>query len=74
MKQFGIHFSAYHPKIADQLKDQGIKFITDDNARIFQRYADHVTNLRISGIITEGDAYKANKRIMKKLNKVVIEI
>lgn len=74
MKQFGIHFSAYHPMIEDQLKEQGIRFITPDDSKIFQRYADNVTNLRLSGILTDGESDKAQQRIMKKLSKVVIEI
>jgi DNA-binding LacI/PurR family transcriptional regulator len=73
MKQFSIHFSAYTPMIEDQLREQGLRFITESNSKVFQRYADHVTNLRISGIITEGEADKAQKRIMKKLAKVIIE-
>lgn len=73
MKQFGINFAAYGPLIEDQLKDQGLKFIVEDGSKRVQRWADAVTNLRISDIITDGEADKANKRIMKQLTKLVVE-
>lgn len=74
MKQFGIHFSAYHPKISDQLKEQGIKFILESDERKFQRLADHCTNLRLSGVLTDTEAGKVHKRILKQLTKAVTEI
>lgn len=73
MKEFGIHFAAYGPNIEDQLKEQGIRFIVDTDSKLVQRWADSVTNLRISGIITDSDAEKANKRIMKQITKRVVE-
>lgn len=74
MKEFGINFSAYHPMLEDQLKEQGIRFIRIADSKRFQRYADAVTNLRLSGIITDADANRAYKRVLKKLRKVIVEI
>lgn len=74
MKQFTVVFSPYRPLIVDQLKEQGLKFIRDEHARKFQRLADHCTNLRISGVLTESEADKVNRRIVKEMSKAVIDL
>lgn len=72
--KFGLHFSAYMPLIEDQLKEQGLKFSIPEDSKRYQRYVDAVTNLRISGVLTDSESHKANQRIMKKLTKSVVRV
>jgi len=70
MKQFHIEFGALSPKIADQLKEQGLTAL-DARIEQFQKAADSINYLKIHGLLTYGETQKARKRFISQLAKVV---
>ena len=66
IQKIEIHFGALAPKIRKQLHEQGI--IYPIGRDWWQQHANHITSLLISGIITDADAHRARKRIMRRIN------
>ena len=74
MQAFILQFTPYRPLLVDQLKAHGLRFIVHSESVKYQRLADNATNLRLSGMMTETESYKVNKRMMRAIKKVVVRI
>lgn len=69
---YGISFGALCDRIEEQLQRQGFRLTLEPLQRQYlQRDADEVSRLLVRGVITEGEADKARKRLMRTINKHV---
>ena len=68
-ERFGVHFGALCDPIEKQLTDQGQRFEKREYAKVIQAWADSITRLLINDILSESEAHRAHKRLMKKLKR-----
>lgn len=66
----GIHFGALAPSMKDQLAEQGLVADEKDLER-WQGDALAINRLRIRGLIADGAAQTANKRLLRAILKKV---
>src|SRR5687767_10118930 len=65
-----LEFGALSPKISRQLSAAGLR-LDGGAASFFQRQADAVTLLVIHGTLSDGEAHKARRRLMKNIAEAV---
>lgn len=63
-RSFHLHFGSIVAPIAEQLELQGIRFSRTD-VQSFQDDADDLVRLRLRSVITDGDARRAERRLIK---------
>lgn len=61
-----IKFGALQPKIASQLKEQGLNF-DKDNVNTFQTMSHSISMLHIHCVLTDTEADNARNRLYKKI-------
>ena len=66
---YGITLGALSDPIEQQLQRQG--FTLRDRAKLLQAHANAITRLRIAGILTEAEAGRARKRLMREITSAV---
>jgi len=71
-KEFTIGFGAMLPKIASQLKKQGLNFDTEE-VKHFEKLRTSITNLRFADILNNYESDKAIQRLFSKIEKHVKE-
>jgi len=64
MSKFRLVFGGMVPELAVQAERQGFVI---ENAAYEQKKANAILLLNIHGVITDGEAHKARKRLMKKI-------
>ena len=69
MKKLSISFGAFADQIIKQLTVQSYDAPASKIAH-FQQDADAICRLRIRGVLTDGEAHKANGRLFKMICKV----
>jgi L-serine deaminase len=72
-KTLGIHFGALSDPIADQLKNQNLKF-DEKEVYQFQQDAEALTRLRIRGYIADSVVDKINQKLYNKIESHVCKI
>ena len=72
-KQFGIHFGAMCDPISKQIKSQGLKFNKSDMDH-FEKQAEAIFRLKISSLISEAIAKKAQNKLFKKITTHVNKV
>ncbi len=70
-KQLSISFGCMSDPIYDQIKKQGHD-IDKETVEQIQKLSDAVNMLRLNGLLPDGAADTARRRIMKRLTKHVI--
>lgn len=65
----GFRFGALSPKLSEQLKGE----LPKDELKWLDKYADAVTLLVIQELLSESEARKARQRIVKRIEKLVLE-
>ncbi|MEK6881680.1 MAG: hypothetical protein AABY22_18820 [Nanoarchaeota archaeon] len=65
-QRLGIHFGAMCDKISKQLKTQGFKFEANQ-VQHFEKQAEAIFRLKISSLISESIAKKAQDKLFKKI-------
>ena len=66
MKELELRFGALSPKISDQLKEQGFRFIRDD-AMKWEEFSRAINMLSIHGIIPESQIKAVRKRLFNMI-------
>ena len=66
-----LAFGAFSPKLKEQLQGYGLQ---KNEIERFQRRADEVTGLLIAGILTDTEAHRARKRLIKMIAKTIESI
>jgi hypothetical protein len=75
MAQLGIHYGVIHPRIDQQIRQQGFQIKSLLIVERHEKFREAINLLRLSQILTEAEADKAFKRLQKKVadNVVVTE-
>jgi hypothetical protein len=69
--EISLRFGGLVPPIFKQLNDQGIE-ATEAECETMQRWADAILLLRLHGLLPEGQARCANKRVLKAVHKHIV--
>lgn len=70
MPEFQIRMGALADSIKDQLKEFGLVI---EKPEQYQKQADAISLLNVTGLIPDGVAHKARERLMKKITAGVKE-
>jgi len=68
-RRLEISFGALSPALAEQISAYGLNL----DCSQYQRDADAVTRLSVRGILPDGEARKARRRILKAMTKLLLE-
>lgn len=69
---FGVSFGAMAPPLAEQLAEV-LGERSHPNLPQHQKDADAIARLAVRGVLTETEAHRARKRLMKRLEGIVRE-
>ncbi len=72
--EIGLHFGPMVSLFRVQLEEQGFKFKIQPEEEKAERLHYAINLLNIHGIMTDGEAKKARKRLFKRISKLVVRI
>lgn len=73
MDEFGIHFGALSPTIAEQLDEAGVGY-DEDKIDHCNRDAYAISRLQVRGLLTESQAHGARKKVLKKIEAAITPV